>query len=264
MPSNKVRDCLNFAWKICGANSQVGTDFGRSDLPRSLVDRVADCAEGKIAEFGFSVFAESIAKMPFKVCLDIYPDKHTIDYGQDIDGVNLYSELRCCRSRIDVKATRNYSQWLLIERHKFWADAYILVRACLPRDLEINMEKLKEIAGQDIKTEVMGFAYHFDLIDQVSKEPWFHFKKGDRLFTTDCLKDGISYPSPKELKKAIVGSIDNGGVKLIGAELKSAENFGYPVCLLRNSKAEWESFFEWIRFSSIKTNHPIDKRETMC
>ena len=248
-----VRRALTFAWKICKDDNQVETDFGRSDLPRQLVDRVADTAEGKMAELAFARFVEQHGHFSIELDFDIYLSKLAIDYGQDVDEVIENGIHRPCRSRIDVKATRAYSKWLLVEQHKFWADAYIIAKVDLPHDIESSVNGLKQLADSRVKAEIAGFAYHFDLIDPATKEPWFLFRKGDRLFDPKIL-DTIKpedRTNAKSLSECLHGLKKNSSVRYLGEALKAQENFGIPMSELRKSDDDWKSLFAWIRNSAL-------------
>jgi hypothetical protein len=250
----EVRQALEFSWKICGDKNQVGSDFGRRDLPRSLVDQVADTTEGKLAELAFSKFAEKKYNLRIEVDFKIYLGMHHIDYGNDIPSIIISDETLECRSRVDIKATRLYSKWLLVERHKFWADAYIIVKVDLPQDIESNLDGLTKLASSSVEAEVCGFVYHFDLIDSKSNEPWFVFRKGEKLFDPVILKK-ISkklLTSPVSIKNALNELSQDGLVRYHNCYLKAKENFGVPIELTRKSKDEWNAFFCWIKGSSYK------------
>lgn len=248
-----VRRALTFAWKICKGDNQVETDFGRSDLPRQLVDRVADTAEGKMAELAFARFIEQHGHFSIGLDFKIYLSKLAIDYGQDIDEVIGNGMRHPCRSRVDVKATRAYSKWLLVEQHKFWADAYIIVKVDLPHDIESSVNGLKQLADSKVKAEIAGFAYHFDLIDPATKEPWFLFRKGDRLFDPKILATlkPEDRTNAKTLSQCLLGLKNNSSVRYLGEALKAQENFGIPMSELRKSDSEWMSLFSWIRNSAL-------------
>ena len=54
--------------------------------------------------------------------------------------------------QVDIKATRDYSKWLLVESHKFWSDAYVLVKMTLPRDFE---EDISYIDGDQLQEKYL-------------------------------------------------------------------------------------------------------------
>ncbi len=249
-----VKKCLNFAWQICKSDSQASNDFGRGDLLRSFGDRVADCAEGKIAECALGQFALDHFETKIGFDFSIYSDKQITDYGQDIDFIVKNGSKFKCSSKVDVKATRMGSQWLLIERHKFLADAFVLVRVDFPHDIEHNMETLKGISGQKINAEVVGFAYYFDMIDRLAKEPLIRFRKGDKLYKPLMYeKLGKDVEITASLLKSKFDSYNvDGDVKHVGFPLKAKDNFALPVCLLRREENEWKKFFDLIGKSSFE------------
>jgi hypothetical protein len=254
--SQDVRKCLNFAWKICDADSQSSTDFGRTDLKRDFQDRFADCVEGKISECAFGKFAFDNFKREFGFDFSIYPSKNVTDYGQDIECVMKGGFTFKCCSKIDVKATRMFSKWLLVERKKFIADAFVLVKVDFPHDIEYNIESLRPVAGRGVKTEIVGFAYSFDFLDKVSKEPLFRFSQGDKLYNPSMFenKDCEIFRTSSFVNKKISEACSTGSKKEIGYPLKANENFGLPTYLLRSGEAEWKDFFDWIENSSFIEN----------
>ncbi len=51
----KAEKCLSFAVNFI-ANEKSGLDFGNKKLPRNTIDKIADCAEGKIGKQGYRAF----------------------------------------------------------------------------------------------------------------------------------------------------------------------------------------------------------------
>lgn len=247
--SQDVAKSFEFATEITTDNNQSSCDFGRTDLRRSFADRIADCAEGKIAEFGFVALGR---KFGVSIGLDfkIYPSKNITDYGQDVETV----DGKACRYRVDIKATRSSSQWLLVERHKFWKGcAFVLVKAKLPHDLENRTpEQLVSMSNLQVETEVMGFAYAEDFLDAMN-QPWFLFKQGSRLLSTSMfrLRPNKQFGTADKCLQKSQEWLRSGKIKEIGPVLKSAENFGYPVCLLRNTDEDWKTLFSLLKTSSF-------------
>lgn len=237
---------IQFGRNILAKDAQSSKDFG-SSLIRSYSDNIVDIIEGKIAEIGFSKFYE--LKTNNKIILDfnIYPDSLTIDYGQDLDRLIINSKPFFLKSRIDIKATKIFSKWLLVESHKFWSDAYILVKVDVPGDSESNFEKFHDfITTHGVKIIISGFAYYFDLVDSATKKPFIGFNQNERLFKPDRLSN-ISNWSPDSIKEFRDKNIQD--FPPMGPILKSSRNFGLPIFKLRNSDEDWDYFFQWIHNS---------------
>jgi hypothetical protein len=242
-----IEKAKEFALTIRQKNAQSPSDFGEHELRRKDVDFGADTIEGKLSEIIFAKFIQHNAGYEIEPDFDIYDDPLLIDYGQDIDLVKAGGKSYRCRSRVDVKATRNYSQWLLVESHKFWADAYVLVKMDLPRDFEKDISSLDR---GSVSGEVSGFAYHFDIIDPAGKKPWFRFNKGDQLFNPNILSNipkGVMR-NPDQIARWLD---DASTLKKIGYPLKAKTNYGIPVSWLRKNKEEWDLLFRWIKGSSL-------------
>lgn len=254
-----IEKVVLFSEAIHENKAQSPSDFGDYSISRKIADSHADNIEGKLSELVFAEFMKKNSNISIGLDFGIYSDKLLIDYGQDIDVVFYKSNKFRCRSRVDVKATRNYSKWMLVESHKFWADAYVLIKMDLPNDFEKNTSCLDR--GY-VNGEVAGFAYHFDIIDPASKEPWFIFSKGDCLFSPHILS---KYPFGKDVSPALYKRYldfqkQNGKLRNLGGPLKAERNYGLPIKWLRNNDEEWQRFFRWISGSSIPIDDEIVKK----
>ncbi len=253
LPQSSIKRSVDFAHKIVGTNAQSKRDF-QSKLERSEIDAIADTVKGKLAELGFAEFAKWSAGLIINPDFEIYSDTLQIDFGQDVDEVMIGGKNARCRSKIDVKATRSSSQWLLVEQGKFWSDAYVLVKVLVPSDAEKN---LKWLGSKSITATIEGFAYHFDLIDQKTKSPWFKFKQGTQLFSTKVL-DNLptkTFWDAHTLRDWLRKMNKEEKIRSIGPWLKAKWNYGLPIKWLRNSDDEWNSFFQWIEKSTIDANN---------
>lgn len=251
LTSDQCEEAIQFGRKILEKNAQSNKDFG-STKARQYNDNFADIIEGKIAEIGFAEFYKNQTGNKIVLDFNVYPDPLTIDYGQDIDKLIVNSKVHFLKSRIDIKATKMFSKWLLVESHKFWADAYILIKVDIPSDSEINLSSLLNfVKNNDVKVTIAGFAYYFDLVDNETKKPFIGFNQNQRLFRPDNLNK-IPNWSPNTIMEYISKNPED--FPPMGPILKSPKNFGLPISKLRNSDLEWSTFFNWIHSSLEEVN----------
>lgn len=240
---SEISSSFDFAEKATYGRSQSKRDFG-SQIIRTQKDQIADISEGKMAEIGFKHFLETNFRVDVEIDFNHYSELHEIDFGSDIEEIKCSDgNPRICTYKIDVKTTRPYSQWLLVEGHKFWSNAYVLVKTDLPRNYERDPYS---IAKSDVKTEITGFAYHYDFIDPLTKKPWIGYSRGDCLLNPKDipLKNP---PAPVNVKELL----QNSTIRTLGLPLKSPTNYGIPILWLRNERKEWEKLIECINYSSI-------------
>ena len=170
-----VRQCLKWAHKVTSGDNMGRGDFKRHDLPRTHVKRILDLAHGKLAEMAFVERLNERTGLNFSVDFRIYKTSNQTDYGQDILSD---SELAL---RIDIKATRPSSQWLLVERTKFHSNIYALVKVDLDVSEIHTLGDMKALIEKDVDAEVIGYAYWFDFIDRSEGLPRHRFMAGDQL-----------------------------------------------------------------------------------
>jgi hypothetical protein len=241
-----------FAQKIISSDSQARRSFGSN--VRTENESVSDTFQGKLAEVAFVKFAQQFGAV-VSVDYDIYPDHYQIDFGQDIDQIYESGKPARLIPRIDIKASRNYSKWLLIEHYKFWADAYVFIKVKIPQELRSDINKIKPESG--IEAEVAGFAYHFDIIDPKTKSPWFQFNQNARLFDPDPLLFYVPkhhLESPQTLSQWIDEKNKNKELTWKNVYLKCSLNFGLPEIWLRSSDEDWSFFINWIKSSTINND----------
>ena len=243
----KARDFAAGMWRM---SAQSPRDFGRTDVIRGSADFQADTFEGKLAEIAVSKFVFAARGWLLAPEFGVYDNQHWIDHGQDLGTLKIGRVVRQIRSRIDIKATRSSSQWLLVEQHKFWSDAYILVKIDLPSDLE---SRGMEISGSKVRCTISGFAYYFDLVDMKCLQPRFEFKKGSRLFGTKALgRMGIGRTWGASMIREEAAAYEARGDLLpIGVPMKT-DNYGLPATWLRTGQADWDSFFDWLEASAVQ------------
>lgn len=238
------RASYEFARTAVQQKHQSKRDFG-SALQRNNTDQIADITEGKLSETACSRFFRNMSNISFDVDFNHYPGLHHIDSGSDIETLVYENKKYICSYKIDIKSTRNYSKWLLVEGHKFWASAFILVKVDLPRDFERSPQSC---INNKITCEICGFCYYYDLIDPRTKAPYFLYNSNDQLW---------NYPPNI---KSLCGSMKEASDIIIknntklNVYLKSKTNYGIPIPLLRNSSQEWSELFRAIINSSIAAN----------
>ena len=235
---------FKFAQKICTGDNQSGIDFGNLNYPRTMWDRIADCFEGKVAELAFQQFAKQRWSLDLYVDFDIYEGKHSHDYGDDVvllrDG-----ERASAASKIDIKATRPGSQWLLVEEHKFWSQAYVTVRVKLPRDIETNSAHMRDILDAEIVCELVGFAERGTIANEGDGgiEPIFLFRAGDRLFDNRFLRRVRN--EHRSNRRYVDACLRNEDLRRIGPPLRAPVNYGVPMIWLSQ---------DWDRLRAMITN----------
>ena len=241
LDADDCRRAVEFAHKINENCDQAETDFGRRDLIRKISDRNADTVEGKLAEIGVQKFLR--IRSPFQVALDfqVYPGQENGDSGQDLSLVKLRGASYRLDKKVDIKATREGSQWLLVEAYKFLADVYIIVRVRLPFDFE---KKYKSHTVDRACCEIAGFVYKDDLLF-LDGRPWFSFPRDSRLFNLrgvdkPTVSDSGEFYSWLEHQRQVTE------IHSIGGPLKAELNYGMPIHWLRSGMDEWYKLFRWL------------------
>jgi len=257
--NEEISRVRQFALEINSSNSQVRTSFASNE--RTEMESASDTFEGKLAEVAFVKFAQQFGAV-VSVDYEIYPEKHQIDFGQDLDQLRQVGESVRLIPRIDIKSSRNYSAWLLIESYKFWSDAYIFVRVNIPQYLRDN---IKEVNSDSlIEAEISGFAYHFDIMDPKTKSPWFQFKRGEKLFNPDPILFSVPkeyLESPENLREWLLQKKRNNLLKPMNVVLKCPVNYGFPHIWLRKSNKDWTFFFNWLKTSTISNNDILPSKQ---
>ena len=227
-------------------SGKSGLDFGNSELQRGDIDKIADVAEGKIGELVFKKFCDS-HNVEIGLDFKITPGKHAIDFGQDVEGVKINGEVQILIPRIDIKTSRSYSNWLLLEDHKLWASIIVFVTVNLPKNTEQNLDAF---FSQPISGEFRGFIYWFDLFDE-GNQPWFEYTNQEpknRLLNPifvkqmflEAEKDDRLVRDRKQLVETFhkVKSDFSHEKIFIGGPLKCPRQYGLPVFLIRKNEQQ--------------------------
>lgn len=258
------RRAFTFAEDIASKQAQSKRDFG-SEKVRGRADFIADTVEGKLAEEGFASFLLQNYGIQSKVDYDIYADKTETDYGNDLQEIMTGGKNRIALFKVDIKSTRPYAQWMLVERHKFIANVFVMVSISGMKD---DWEK-DPYASKNCKlwATVVGFAYYTDFIDIESRKPWFLFKQGDPLIREKDVRAVITHlqerikVTPFTVKRRLQVHISKGKIKPMNVKLKSPINYAIPKAWLRNEKDDWDIFIEMIRLSARRPSDSIIQRE---
>ena len=235
-----VTRALNFAQTINAANQQSGKDFGRADLQRTSQDKTADTLQGKIAEIAVADFFENKYGFTFTPDFEIYPGQQNTDNGNDISTIFMDGKNQPCTFSLDIKATRDYSKWFLLEKHKydFGTKAFILCKVYLPRNIEKTMA---DFQLEPVKCEIAGLIYREEL-QLVDGDFWFSFRRGDRLQKFRPSRKP-SCTNRTELNDWLkVNRLED-----FGPPLKAMLNYGMPINWLNNSTDSWLKLKEKIQ-----------------
>ena len=235
-----VRRALDFARVINAENQQSGKDFGRGDLPRTSQDKTADTLQGKIAEIAVAEFFENKYGFTFTPDFEIYPGQHNTDNGNDISTILIDGKNQPCTFSVDIKATRDYSKWFLLEKHKydFGTKAFILCKVNLPRNIEKTMA---DFQLEPVKCEIAGLIYREDL-QLVEGGFWFSFRKGERLQKFKPSRK----PSCKN-RTELNDWLKDNGMGDFGYPLKAMLNYGMPIDWLDSADGGWIKLGEKIK-----------------
>lgn len=244
---NETKEAFDFAEQMYSKDAQSSRDFG-SNLYRKKLDRVVDCAEGKIGELAFKKFLDVNFGLNVDLDFEIYPDKEQVDNGGDIQYVYIESEKNKelsrveCPIKIDVKSTRFASKWLLVEEAKLGPSIYVLVKVGFPEDSETT-DRLSFLKSSDIDVEIVGFCSREDLFNSKTNKPWLHYSGGEYLLdplplfvvaqqmelTYDVLDFNFQLMKKMEDTYAL-------GIK----KLSCPSNIAMPVAILDRSNSDWE------------------------
>ena len=134
-------------------------NFGNSSAIRSKQRQYNDAYAGRIGELMFSKMLE---KYDYRLSFDeeIRVGNNVGDGGKDITGFETDGLKFILDKKIDIKSTNG--NWLLVERHRFTADVYVLLRVT--------------VKGVHYR----GYALREDFFDQ-SLMAKYTYKSGDKL-----------------------------------------------------------------------------------
>ena len=143
-----------------GAGKSV-KNFGNASVLRTRSRQESDAKRGRIGEL---MFGEYLKKKGIFLIFDeeIRQGSNVGDGGRDIVATAKNGKTRPAPLKVDIKSTSKSGGWILVESHRFTADAYILMQV-----------------SEDQAT-YKGYAYRGDFFDSDGK-PYFEYFSGDKL-----------------------------------------------------------------------------------
>lgn len=253
---SEVAECLKFAVDfVCPTYSKSRLDFGNSSIPRNDVDRIADCAVGKIGELAFKKLCISNG-LSIELDFKLNAGRHAIDFGQDIETVEVDGEMKPLLPLVDIKTTKNYGSWLLLEEHKFWASVVVLMSVKVPGNIESDLTPF----NNDISCEFKGYAFFSDFFDPTGN-PWFDFFENSHLVSPKAVaymyESAINKYGTITSKKQLLDF--SGACKekfgddffIKSTKLKCPHQIGLPVSFLRKSNNELKLLVDLLRATTI-------------
>lgn len=272
--------CVNFACHAFKKSTQVKTNFGTEE--RTPIKYITDMVEGKIAEFTVEAFLKQLDHdITLHVDMEHYDDIFETDQGNDLQKLNVGGLDYQCSLTVDVKGTKSFSKWLLVEHSKwnrYSSAVYIMVAVDLPNlsyaanqygnsfnweitksnplyiPIHINklQEQLKrEWIGKIASTKILGFVFREDFFVPGTDVPLFLYEQGDRLVSPyffRTYKNNLSLKVAhdllrlKKIPKCLMGKEDD--------TLKAYRNYGFPIEWLRSSENEWYDLINLIKNST--------------
>lgn len=182
----EIRRCYDFAVTAWNNRSQSQRQFGTME-ERDRNSFIADQTLGKLAEY---VFKHTIESKFENVRIELNFNHYLNPLHTDEGDVDIYIDNELIPTRIDIKGSSNYAQWLLVELHKFkdletgmpLSDKYVMVKfdEDIPDNgtLRANPDQILEL--DNVSGEVIGWANHNDFISPKDNEEWFTYYRGER------------------------------------------------------------------------------------
>lgn len=239
---------IEFAKEFWKADKSV-KDFGSVDDRNSISDKLADAVSGKLGELAFAIFAKREFDVHIKLDFTITEGKLAIDNGQDVAMING----KMPNKKTDIKSSKKYAQWLLIEQHKInehliHADYYVSVSLDLPNDIEKNWKLFERF--NTIKAHVDGYTQAQKFFDSLGN-PWFKYERKERLYSIEYIENIVSRWKIHKLKPELNVMLCSeehtynkyAGNTRMGIPLKAAYNVGLPKKHLKSNKDDFRDLF---------------------
>lgn len=270
-----LKESITFAMYVLSSMTQY--DFqNQNTKKRSAEDFVIDVVEGKLSEFVFNAFFNLLTDYNFEVDTRIYEGTTVTDGGNDVQIIYDTENNRWLSNlKVDIKSSKMRAQWLLVEETKALADVYVKIKMqfederFIPKGI-IENQKLASDSSNKYKEklidelldrfsgnyygEIAGFAYITDIIDPITKYPWFKFEHGRNLIKVSEVNEIITH-DPK-LNETLMKNY-NDVLRKYPVDLKAKSNFGIPIDFLRNSLEEWLSLTNKISMVMIPYDNQI-------
>lgn len=243
LEKNDINICYEFAVKAWGNQSQK--HFGGT--PRTKKQFIADQIEGKMAEL---VLMKFLAEKGLNINLDFqhYEGEHNTDNG---DFMIAFQD-RLIETKVDIKGSSNFAQWLLVEDYKFIdprtkqrkSDAFVMV--CFGDSFPGNRalrENPQIIIDQEYEAQVKGWAAFEDFYETGNRgQLWFEWTKGSLPWNQRVLPKTFPFNRrglENYLAKSIPSTEERGGNTRINIQLDANINYGLPIKWLRT---DWDEF----------------------
>ena len=193
IPLHVLKDARTYGLNFSKAGKSV-KNFGSESINRTKSRQRKDATRGRIGEL---MFAEMVATQGYTIFFDEEIRYGAIvgDGGRDVVSYTYKGETHPAPLKVDIKTTSERGLWLLVETHRFNADAYVLMQVS---DTEANYK---------------GFAMREDFFD-LEGQPLYEYKAGDKLrnardtdkllgVTLDApLQYGLPYPKLRQVDLA--------------------------------------------------------------
>lgn len=240
-----INRAIEFAKKFWDAEKSI-KDFGSNNDRSSESDKLADTISGKLAEIAFAKFTLREFNKNIELDFNITTGKLAIDNGQDI----AMMEGKIPILKTDIKGSKKYARWLLIEQHKIdsnliIADFYVSVSLNLPEDIEKNWQIFE--TKNTINTKIDGYIKKNKFFSP-SGQPWFEYHQNERLYSIQYIDDIVqrwksNQKSPELGIMLAKEENDYMGNTRMGGPLKAKKNIGFPKKHLKSSKEEFDHLF---------------------
>lgn len=271
--STSLEQSIDFALNSLSYMTQF--DFQNSEMIRSNEDYLIDTVRGKLAEYVFHKFYLNHEIIyTFEIDNKIYSSTIETDNGNDVEIIyNVNNNDKYFNNlKVDIKASKEISQWLLVEKKKTFSDVYVFIKikfedenkltAGTINTSEITNEQYRKQLSQYLLTIfsgpyyglVAGYAFYSDIIDPYTNKAWFPLKGSNGLPSVSEVPK-LFIQDPLAMSEMI--ELYHRRVKKSIPKLKAEMNYGLPVNYLRNSLGEWNSLFKKIRAVSIPSNASI-------
>lgn len=244
LEKDHINSAIGFAKAFWEAEKSA-RDHGSGNYRESESDKLADTISGKLAEIAFSIFAKREFGISIELDFSITEGKLAIDNGQDIAMING----KIPSLKTDIKGSKNYAKWLLIEQHKvdenlIIADYYVSVSLNLPKDIEMNWHFFE--IQNEIKANIDGYL-HKNKFFSPSGKPWFKYYQGERLYSIEYIEYAVNRWKPvrKKIELSTMLSEEHifTGYTRMGGPLKAKHNIGYPKKYLKSTADDFRLLF---------------------
>ena len=160
IPPHVLKKAGSYGLEFSKAGKSV-RNFGNESINRTKSRQRKDATRGRVGEL---MFAEMMKEMGYTIFFDeeIRHGANVGDGGRDVVAYAYKGEKHTAPLKVDIKTTSERGLWLLVETHRFNADAYVLMQVS---DSEANYK---------------GFAMRRDFFDR-GGDPLYEYKAGDKL-----------------------------------------------------------------------------------